>query len=160
MASLKNANSKLVQYSKGVTLLELITAMAIVGILAALALPAFDNQLKDSKIVSNTNLVIGAYNLARSEAINRGLQVQVVGIANGWAVEEVASGTVIKQFEPDGKGLTWTPSSPPDLPYDSSGFRPFGSSAQTIKLCDSRGKGREITINTAGSTSVDKTPSC
>jgi len=146
--------------SKGVTLLELIIAIGIVGIIASMAIPAFDNQLKDSKIVANTNLVIGAYNLARSEAINRGLQVQVVDTADGWAVEEVASGTEIKRFEPDNDGLTWTPATFPDLPYATNGFRPFGSAAQTIKLCDSRGKGREITISPAGSTSVDKSPSC
>ena len=146
--------------SKGVTLLELIIAMAMVGILAAMAIPAFDNQLKDSRLVSNANLVIGAYNLARSEAINRGVQVQVANIAGGWVIEEVISGTVIKQFEPDRKDVTWTPASFPNIPYDNNGFRPFGSAAQTIKLCDSRGKGREITISPAGSTSVDKSPSC
>lgn len=142
--------------SKGVTLLELIIAIAIVGILAAMAVPAFDNQLKDSKIVANTNLVIGAYNLARSEAINRGVQVQVTDIADGWAVEEVVSGTEIKRFEPDNDGLTWTPAAFPDTPYNTNGFRPFGLGAQTIRLEDSRGKGRIITISSAGSTSVVK----
>ncbi|MDQ7049220.1 MAG: GspH/FimT family pseudopilin [Enterobacterales bacterium] len=69
----------------GVTMLELVVTIAIVGILASLAVPAFDNQIKDSKLISNTNLVVGAFNMARSEAINRGAQVRVNGIANGWA---------------------------------------------------------------------------
>lgn len=146
----------MIKHCRGVTLLELIIAIAMVAILTSLAIPAFDSQVKDSRIVANTNLVIGAYNLARSEAINRGLQVQVVDIADGWAVEEVVSGTEIKRFEPDYKGITWTPSTFPDVPFNATGFRPFGSAAVSITLKDSRGKGRVITISPAGSTSVVK----
>ena len=148
----------MIKYSKGVTLLELIVAIGIAGILLSLALPAFDNQIKDSRIVANTNLVIGAYNLARSEAINRGVQVQVIDITDGWAVEEVVSGAEIKRFEPDSDGITWTPSTFPDIPFNPTGFRPFGSAAVTITLEDSRGKGRIITISPAGSTSKVKIP--
>jgi type IV fimbrial biogenesis protein FimT len=138
--------------SKGVTLLELVVAIAIVAILASLAIPAFDNQLKNSRIVANTNLAVGAFNIARSEAINRGVQTTVVATANGWAVEEVASGVQIKLFEPDQKDITWSGYSP--VIYNSTGFRPFGSSAVTLQLVDSRGIGRKITISVAGSTKV------
>ncbi len=142
--------------SKGVTLLELVTVIAIVGVLASLAIPAFDNQLKNSKLVANTNLLIGAYNVARSEAINRGVQVKVSDIADGWAVVDVVTNEELNRFEPNYDGITWTPAVFPDVTFNATGFRPFGSAAVTIRMEDSRGMGRIITISAAGSTSVVK----
>jgi len=141
---------------KGVTLLELIVAIAIVGILASIAVPAFDNQIKNSRLSSNASLVAAAFNLARSEAINRGLDVTVTNTANGWAVSEVVSGEEINRFEPDSTGITWTPATLPAITYTSTGFRTFGSSVEIIKLEDDRGIIRTITISTAGSTKVEK----
>jgi len=144
--------------SHGVTLLELIIAIAIIGILGSLAVPAFDNQIKDSKLISNTNLVVGAFNIARSEAINRGVQVKVNNIANGWAVTDVVTGEVLNQFEPSDNGITWTPAVFPDVIYNTNGFRPFGSQPVTIQLVDSRGIGRIVTVSAAGSTKVAMVP--
>lgn len=144
---------------QGTTLLELLIAIAIVGIIAGLAIPAFDNQIKDSRLVATTNLVIGAFNYARAEAINRGVQVQVVSSSQGWKVEEVASGEDLKLFEPDTSGIAWTFTNFTGV-YDPSGYRPFGTAETKIKMCDDRDKGREVTINTSGSTSVNKAPSC
>lgn len=149
----------MIKYSKGFTLLELVIAISIVGILASLAMPAFDNQLKNSRLVAITNLVVGSYNLARSEAIDRGVQVQISNIADGWMVKEVISGNEIKRFEPGDTGITWTDVSI-DVIYDPTGFRPFGSAIETVKICDSRDQGRLIAISIAGSTSVSDTPSC
>ncbi len=140
----------------GVTLLELIVAVAIVGILASIAVPAFDNQIKNSRLKANASLVAGAYSLARSEAINRNLDVGVVNITNGWAVVEVGSGDEINRFEPDGKGITWDPVSLPAITYTPTGFRTFGSSVEVITLEDGRGITRTITISTAGSIKVEK----
>jgi len=155
----------MIKGSKGVTLLELIVAIAIIGILAGLALPAFDNQIKDARLVSNTNLVVGAYNFARSEAINRGTQIKVIDTANGWAVTTIASAgppavaqQILKEFAPEQTGITWAPVAFPDVIYNSSGFRPFGSAAVVLSLTDSRGTGRTITISPVGSTSVVKIP--
>jgi len=144
----------MVRNCKGVTLFELMVTVGIVGILMALAIPAFDNQMKNSRIVSNANLVIGALNMARSEAVNRGVQVRVIDIANGWAVIDVVTNAELNRFEPDDSGITWSPSSFPDITYQPTGFRPFGSTAVAIKLVDSRGVGRIITVSPVGSTSV------
>lgn len=142
---------------KGVTLLELITAIAIIGVLSSLAIPAFDNQMKNSRMVSSTNLVVGAYNMARSEAINRGVPVKVTDTAKGWNVVDAVTNEILNQFEPDQSGITWDPTVFPDVTYGPNGFRPFAdSSVLTIKLTDDRGIGREITISASGSTSVVK----
>jgi len=145
---------------KGFTLLELIVAIAIVGILASLAMPAFDNQLKNSRLVANANLIVGALSKAREEASFRGVAVKVTDSGSSWEVREVLSNELVEKFEPDDSGLTWTPDNFPDVIYNPTGFRPFGSAVANIKLCDERGEGREITISTAGSTSMNTSPSC
>lgn len=149
------------QNNQGFTIIELLVAMGVAGILLAFAVPSYDNLTKNSRLVSNTNLVVGAYNLARSEAVARGTNVVVKNIAKGWQVAQVAPAEVIKNFEPNRTGLTFTPTTFPDVTFSSSGFRPFNDNAVVkIKLCDSRGKGREITVSPAGMTKVDGEPSC
>ena len=143
---------------KGITLLELLVAIAIVGILASIAVPAFDSQIKNSKLKSNASSVVAAYNLARSEAVNRGVQVGVKNIVSGygWVVFEVATDVEINRFEPDGKGITWNPATLPEVIYNPTGFRTFGSNVETITIEDDRGIGRIITVSAAGSTKVEK----
>ena len=60
--------------SRGFTLIELMTVIAVVAIGSALAYPSFSNVIKSNRVATSTNNVIAAFNLARSEAIrsNRG----------------------------------------------------------------------------------------
>ncbi len=143
----------------GFTLLELLITIAIAGIMMAYALPAFDNTIKNSRLVSNTNLVVGAYNLARSEAVARGTNVVVQATADGWKVAQVAPALDIKIFQPDQVGIAFSTFTA--VTFTSTGFRPFTDNAVvTLKLCDDRDKGREVTISASGSTSVDGAPTC
>jgi len=155
------------KFNQGITLLELLISIAIVGILAAVAIPAFDNQIKNSKLKSAANQMLTAYGIARSEAVSRNAQTRITGDSNGWNVSTVAvagppavASEVLNTFAPDSTGITWTPSTLPTITYNATGFRPFGSSEQVIKLCDDRSKGREITITAAGSVSVETLSSC
>ncbi len=153
--------------NKGITLLELLVVISIVGILAAFALPAFDNQIKNSRLKSAANQLLSAYGIARSEAINRNVQTRIDGDSSGWNVSTVATAgppavasEVLNTFDLDTSGITWSPSTLPTITYNATGFRPFGSSEQVIKLCDDRNQGREITITAAGSVSVETLSSC
>ena len=55
----------------GTTLLELLTVLAVVGVLATLAAPAFNTLRLDSRRTATVNGFLHALFLARSEAIDR-----------------------------------------------------------------------------------------
>jgi prepilin-type N-terminal cleavage/methylation domain-containing protein len=155
------------KFNQGITLLELLMSITIVGVLAAIAIPAFNNQIKNSKLKSAANQILTAYGIARSEAVSRNVQTRITGDSSGWNVSTVAfagppavAAEVLNTFAPDSSGITWSPSTLPTITYNATGFRPFGSSEQVIQLCDDRSIGREITITTAGSVSVETLSSC
>src|SRR5690554_5417112 len=59
---------------RGVTLIELMVTLAVFAIGAAVAYPSFTSVIRSNRVATSTNNFIGAFNLARSEAIrsNRG----------------------------------------------------------------------------------------
>jgi len=93
---------------------ELLITVAIVGILAAIAIPSYRETMRNNRVVSVSNEVIGAINYVRSEAIKRGKRVTLcktsdisastpscstattVGWHNGWIifVDEISTGTL------------------------------------------------------------------
>jgi type IV fimbrial biogenesis protein FimT len=63
--------------TEGYTLIELVATMAIAGTLLALAIPSFNATLTSSRLTSYANDFVSALNLARSEAVRRGIAVTV-----------------------------------------------------------------------------------
>lgn len=63
----------------GVTLLELLVALAVAGVLAALAIPAFTTLIQDNRRTVVLNELVSSLLLARSEAAKRGQAVSVCG---------------------------------------------------------------------------------
>ncbi len=167
MNQTKTKNRKTLSSSKttAFTMLEMLITMAIAVILATMAVPAFNSLLEGSRLTANTNLVIGALNLARSEAIRLGESVRVEKIANGFQIV-IASGInddkVLKQFSPSNTGITITPDDNVDpITYASTGFRSFDNNlVGDIHVCDSQGNGTDIHISTGGSVSSEESATC
>jgi type IV fimbrial biogenesis protein FimT len=63
--------------TRGFTLIEVLVVLTISAILVAIALPSFIGSIKRSEIASAGNSLIGAMDLARSEAIRRNTVVVV-----------------------------------------------------------------------------------
>ncbi|ASJ72397.1 GspH/FimT family pseudopilin [Granulosicoccus antarcticus] len=61
----------------GFTLIELLVAIAIAGILLGIGVPSFANAIKESRISSQYNTMVGSLYLARSEAVKGASQITV-----------------------------------------------------------------------------------
>jgi type IV fimbrial biogenesis protein FimT len=73
----------------GFTLVELLTTIAVAAVLLGLATPSFIEMTRRNRVITYANEVISATNLARSEAIRRGLPVTICHSNDG----ETCSGT-------------------------------------------------------------------
>ena len=158
--------------NNGFTLLELLFAIAMVGILAALALPAFDGSVSRARITSNTNQMVGAINLARAEAVDRGIVVAVRPITGGWEVVADPNGTAeqIRIFEPSSSNvnISTTPSDLSGIFFNANGFRQNSAtdtaipSAANLLMNDTEDTSiqRRVCVSISGSVTTTDGGSC
>lgn len=67
----------------GFTLIELMVALAVVGVVVAIALPSFGELLKNNRMATQANAIITSLHQARNETINRGTQVRLEPLVAG-----------------------------------------------------------------------------
>jgi type IV fimbrial biogenesis protein FimT len=160
---------------KGFSMVEIIVVLTIAGILLAIGVPGYLSLIQNNKVVSATNKLAASLNLARIEAIKRGLHVGICPAnsaltacgtssqwTQGWIVfadannnNSVDSSTdliSVTNALPQGSTVTSTSAI---ITYDSTGF--LASNAASINLNATGCTGlnaRTVNVNTNGRVSV------
>lgn len=93
--------------TRGFTIVELMIAVALVAILAAMAFPSFREFSTRMAVTDNTNSLIGAINSARAEAVKRGRPAAVIANGGNWN-----SGWQVVVAKETATGVEHTPTSP------------------------------------------------
>lgn len=93
---LTSPNTACVQ--RGLTLVELVVALAIVAISATLAAPNFAQMIANYRVRSAADGILSALNFARTEALRRNTPVSfsLTSGGSGWAVSQVATSATLQ----------------------------------------------------------------
>lgn len=100
--AMKNIN---LNKNKGFTLLELMAVVTIVGILATIGLPALGELVKSNRISTQANSILTAMHQARSEAVNRGVDIRIEPMvagtdwSSGWQVVIDSNDEVLRTYD-------------------------------------------------------------
>lgn len=132
--------------NRGFTLIELMIVIALVGVIAAFAVPQFGRIIDNNRVVSTTNSVVGLLSYSRSEAIRRGSRITATSAGNTLQTTLASNGNVIREIEQPSGGLT--------ISTGSVTFRANGlttSSADVVfNLCSGDSVGRTVTVTPGG----------
>lgn len=149
---------KTLRRAAGFTLVELMITIAILAIISAFAVPSFNDMIQRNNRVSCTNEIIGALQLARSEAVRLGRNITVDAVGN----DDISTGVVIT--DPDNTVLQQTAACGTSavtlangvLPFDYRGDGqtdlPVAGAGLSIDVCYSGGgaDGRSISLLSTG----------
>jgi type IV fimbrial biogenesis protein FimT len=72
----------------GFTLIELMTALAVLGVLVAIATPSFKQFAANSRTVASANSLANALAVARSEALRQSMPVSICASQDGQACQD------------------------------------------------------------------------
>ena len=115
---------------RGFTLAEVMIALAVLGVLAAVGLPAMRDLVIGGRIRSGASDLYESMLIARSEAIKRNTEVRVVpassGWAGGWTVQIASSGTVLRSRDAT-SGITMSTTASGSVCYKLDGRLSLGS---------------------------------
>ena len=109
----------------GFTLMEMIVVLMIIGMLAAFGFPAMSKFLTTQAVRSASYDLFSDLIYARSEAIARGVSVEIVGnsatnFKQGWNIRENGGGTVIRTQAARDSAINFT-SSVSSIRFDRTG---------------------------------------
>jgi type IV fimbrial biogenesis protein FimT len=126
------------RHQRGLTLIELLTVIAIAAILAAVAVPSFTKVIASQKVKQGASTLQTALLSARSEGLKRNANVKLVPASGtawdqGWLVQD-ALGATINTY-PATAGLSIT--GPDSITYQSSG-RIFATASAKFQVTSTK----------------------
>jgi len=124
--------------------MELLLAIAVLAIVTTLALPSFTQFIQNNRLASEANEMVASFQFARSEALKRGVPVQVCSSSNGtgcdgnWAQGWIAmadpggADEVLRVWASPGDDFTFNPTAG-TVSFEPSGFS-SGATAQQFDM--------------------------
>jgi type IV fimbrial biogenesis protein FimT len=110
-SSLSQTSFSQCKKQKGLTLIELLFVLAIVGILAGIAIPSFVQQMNQNRLVSNANQLLSVFKFARSEAAKRDREITLNENNGDWEVvlnEVGVDARILQKFSPTNANISVT----------------------------------------------------
>ncbi len=139
---------------QGFTLIELLVTIAVLGLLLGIAVPSFQDMLRNSKVTSITNELVASLQMARSEALRRNATVVLCradtaltncagtfggaggSFRNGWIVHDKATPTNVlrKTAAPTKLSASDTLSGPNVIEFNARGNADEGVAGSDILI--------------------------
>ena len=155
-SSLPVAGLPIARYQRGLTMLEIMISIAVLGVILAIGIPSYAHITISSGLTSDTNDLVASMQFARSEAITRGEAVTVCAAnanldacsgggdwASGWVILDAATNPI--RVHP---ALTQNAAAEVNVQngvgavvFNRNGF---STNSRTIRLCGPRGDTRRI----------------
>ena len=166
----------------GFTLTELLVVLAIIAIVMAFGMPSFSDFVKNDRLSTQINLLVGHLAYARSEAVLRAQPVGLCASSNatsctgtwseGWLVYadvdnsggyNAAADTILRVHQGLSDNMTLNSSIGTNFLYDDRGYAAIGNGS--FSLCDDRGVAhvKSITISNTGrvrQVNASENPTC
>jgi type IV fimbrial biogenesis protein FimT len=139
--------------ARGFTLVELLIVVTLVGILAALAAPSFNETILTQRVKSTSFDFIASLSYARGEAIKRNGSVTIAPLGGDWASGwEITAAGVADPLKSQPAAANITIDGPANIVYGRSGRVTAGTG--NIEIDDNQSSSavqpRCITLNPAG----------
>ncbi|VAW88326.1 hypothetical protein MNBD_GAMMA16-677 [hydrothermal vent metagenome] len=175
--------------NSGFTLIELIVAVGVAGIVMGIAIPSFQSSIKNNRITSETNRLVSDIQLARSEAMKRSTRVILCrsaaptvstptcsGTANTWSTGwlvftsgdanntyESATDTLLKIAQPVAGSITirTNSASNKNLEFNADASTNEAGGTARFSICDERGTnyGKQLDVPPVGRPRLQSTVS-
>jgi type IV fimbrial biogenesis protein FimT len=145
---------------RGFTLLELMVVIAVLAVLVTAGVPGFRDLIQNNRAATQANELVTALYLARSEAIKRSRNVEVVvaDLATGWSatVAITGGGGTLRTVNREGSAIT--------VNEATVVFTPTGApvGGETFNLQPTGGctgnKRREVVVGMSGQITTTRQP--
>jgi type IV fimbrial biogenesis protein FimT len=163
LAKMKMSSASTSRSYSGFTLVELVVALSIASILAAIAVPSYRELVASQRVRAAASALYGSLIYARSEAIKRNWTafLDATNLAAGWTVQLgdsatscnlPGSATRLKSQE-SFSGLTFTPSAP-TFCYNSTGRAQSGGNTTVVISGTGTSRCWSVMVDSSGRPSV------